>query len=349
MHVPSTFLASAPEPADSTSASDWRFRLLASSAALNTKHMPAKSWRRAWLKARWMSRLFGRISEPSTADRGVASWIGSLAVTRASLSATPESVAGRTILDIFGPTSLASLKRRSRASVFSRTCRDTFLWGSERSQRTLSEWTLKLRRDCTRRRKLAHRTTASDSSSWPTPGTDDSTSAFPRQSRIETNRKTEYLSRTVLMWPTPTQRDGDSRGPTKPESTRWKRKAAYGAVNAAGMLSDDLNSAAAMWSTPRGSDGEKGGPNQSFGAGGVPLATQAANCLPSLPAPPTSDAGGKSSQPTRRLNPRFVEWLQGWPIGWGDCDWPATGLSRYRRLMRSCLCGLVSSVRTEAA
>lgn len=30
--------------------------------------------------------------------------------------------------------------------------------------------------------------------------------------------------------------------------------------------------------------------------------------------------GEKSSGKTRALNPRFVEWLMGWPIGWTDCD-----------------------------
>nr|WP_313014575.1 hypothetical protein [Brevundimonas sp.] len=37
-----------------------------------------------------------------------------------------------------------------------------------------------------------------------------------------------------------------------------------------------LNHAIATWSTPRATDGEKGGPNQSFGAGGTPLPSQAA-------------------------------------------------------------------------
>lgn len=34
---------------------------------------------------------------------------------------------------------------------------------------------------------------------------------------------------------------------------------------------------------------------------------------------PTSTDGAKSSKSTRVLNPRFVEWLMGWPIGWTDC------------------------------
>ena len=75
----------------------------------------------------------------------------------------------------------------------------------------------------------------------------------------------------------------------------------------------------ALWSTARASDGEKGGPNQSFGAGGEPLATQAI-LHSSLLAPPTCADGAPSSTSTPasrlQLNPDFVEWLMGWPRGW---------------------------------
>lgn len=43
-----------------------------------------------------------------------------------------------------------------------------------------------------------------------------------------------------------------------------------------------------------------------------------------------------------RLNPNFVEHLMGWPIGWTASAVGATALSRWTRLMRSQLCGLVS-------
>jgi len=41
------------------------------------------------------------------------------------------------------------------------------------------------------------------------------------------------------------------------------------------------------------------------------------------------------------LNPRFVEWLMGWPLGLTAFGCLATQLSRYRRRMRSALCWLV--------
>jgi hypothetical protein len=53
------------------------------------------------------------------------------------------------------------------------------------------------------------------------------------------------------------------------------------------------------------------------------LANQVVHGFPdSLPAPEIKPHGSESSPsgPTsrRRLNPRFVEWLMGFPIGWTD-------------------------------
>jgi DNA (cytosine-5)-methyltransferase 1 len=31
-------------------------------------------------------------------------------------------------------------------------------------------------------------------------------------------------------------------------------------------------------------------------------------------------SGARSLPKDRTLNPRFVEWLMGWPIAWTDCD-----------------------------
>lgn len=37
----------------------------------------------------------------------------------------------------------------------------------------------------------------------------------------------------------------------------------------------------------------------------------------------------------RTLNPRFVEWLMGWPIGWTDCDSQVTEWFLHRPLTLS--------------
>lgn len=54
--------------------------------------------------------------------------------------------------------------------------------------------------------------------------------------------------------------------------------------------------------------------------------------------------GGRS-----RLNPTFVGWLMGWPISNGPNDFVCSAMefARYRRLMHSSLCGLVSDLRVR--
>lgn len=93
----------------------------------------------------------------------------------------------------------------------------------------------------------------------------------------------------VARWATPSQRDGDPRrAPTRPDSNAWANKVARGAVNAAGMLSDDLSSSAAAWNqwpTPRSSDGPKGGPNQAGSKGDLMLPSAAAQ----WPTPTATD------------------------------------------------------------
>jgi len=42
-----------------------------------------------------------------------------------------------------------------------------------------------------------------------------------------------------------------------------------------------------------------------------------------------------------RLNPPFVEWLMGWPIGWTDFEYSGTGLSRTKRRWHSWSSALV--------
>ena len=64
------------------------------------------------------------------------------------------------------------------------------------------------------------------------------------------------------------------------------------------------------------------------------------------PDPPTQD--GETSSPTRRtLNPLFVEWMHGWPIGLTDCEQPVMGLVHWQRLMRGQLSRLVSIVSID--
>jgi hypothetical protein len=135
------------------------------------------------------------------------------------------------------------------------------------------------------------------------------------------------LTVATVQWPTPAHRDGDPRrGATSPDSQAWANKVQRGAVNAAGMLSDDLKSSASAWPTPTSSDSK----SQLSGGGAMvhrlntrtqaPSLPQVVTHSPSLPqAQPTPD--GLPSSPTtpnspRHLNPLFGAWLMGWPSTW---------------------------------
>jgi hypothetical protein len=99
----------------------------------------------------------------------------------------------------------------------------------------------------------------------------------------------------------------------------------------------DLQAATERWPTATSTDSRSSsGRNPDWGH--RETLTDAARSFPQ--GQPTSTPGEPSSSATRRLNPCFVEWLMGWPIGWTDCDSPATEWSLYRQRMRSALLAL---------
>lgn len=170
---------SAPVVQAWTSASDWPFQALARSAGLNGKRSRPASFYAAWKRANWMKRLVSRICDPSTANRGVASWIASLRASRASRTLSPASDLDEMMSATCGPTFRALSARFGQASCVSKTCREYSLFteasSSVRSAQTLKEWVSRLRLASSRRRKLARRTKGNESSysAWPTPKSRD--------------------------------------------------------------------------------------------------------------------------------------------------------------------------------
>ena len=388
IHVPSTCCPSAPAAADSISPSAWRSQLLASSAALNTKHTAAKSWLRAWKRKSWMKRLFGRICEPSTASLGVESWIASLAATRASHSPTPASEPGRTILATCGRQLLESLARLNRICAFSRTSPATCLWGPIPYSDRLSQWATRLRPACLQRRKSAQATGASDCSFWQAvkaPGGGDRSRSgdrkdelllggqasmwhtmhgfgnfdktgkrgggcelgqeaamwiTPRTANVRGSKQrleegsNESIESQAAMWATPQGANAD-QGPKCKENylkakdkhhapitltdqmAMWQTPAQHQfskrrQVGQAEREEPLLPAQAEMWPTAGGHE-HKG--TNKLGQRRGQLDEAAEQKFPSSrQAPPTSNAGKRSSKSTRRLNPRFVEWLMGWPL-----------------------------------
>ena len=210
IYVPRGSCPSAPELGSSIPASAWRSQLLASSAALSTKHTPPTSWLRAWKMKPWMRRLFGRIFDPSTAERGVALWMASLEDTRASRSVRPGNVVEKQTSGTSGPSSGKTSPGFARPGASLKTSADTSTLDSQRSTETFEGLVTELKQDFSARRKSARATRERDSSSsqWQTPATD----AFRCRGG---DRKDEMgLDQEARSWSTPTA-SGEERGPAR--------------------------------------------------------------------------------------------------------------------------------------
>lgn len=139
------------------------------------------------------------------------------------------------------------------------------------------------------------RTDETDAGLWPTATTQDNPQVRGQGKTIGTNRGTT-LGGAVRMWPTP---DASDRGPRSADlvvnqSTVQRRDSGQ-------KRGIDLQTAAKMWPTPAERD-YKG----MSGKGRQERRNHPQDTLPNA-------AGGS-------LNPQFVEWLMGYPVGYTDLN-----------------------------
>lgn len=334
IYVP-TSSRSVPVAEASTSALSWQCQAFARSVTWRGKPLPSPTWSKRFSKVSWLKRLYGLMSEPSTASHGVGSWMASLAASRASHTLSQVGSGAVSTIATSGPRPDASSLRRDRGSSSLKTlaaCSRRGLTTSLEQKgygETYADWVSRLRQDSSARRKSALRMRGSgfSSSAWPTPVAND-----------DNKTPESHLAMKARM-------------PGGPRNTITS-----------------LNVLVQTWSTPRSSDGEKGGPNQQFGVGGIPLPAQASQWATprsteggqwqyanrqqtkktltlsgqaqvfSLPDQQTSIDGETSSPERRSLNPRFVAWLMGWPpIASTGFGFSATEWCHYRQAMRSAL------------
>ena len=303
-----TSSASAPASADSTSASSWQCQSLARSAWWRGKPFASLTWSARCKRLGWLRALCGAMSPPSTADRGVAAWISSLAAIPASRSAVPASDLAPPTSDISGLTSGASSERQMLLSFSSRTSEDTSLKDSEKFWATSQPMGSMRNGVFSKRPKWEPRTNGRDSSS----------------SRGESK-----------LWPTPAAsvaNDGES--PTTWLARAEQLKAKHQNGNGAGM---PLTVASAMWCTPTTRDWKDTSGmtyTRKDGRSRVDLLPRQVFYAHSHQDQTTSRDGGDGSE-TVVLNPPFVEALMGLPIGWTDFGLSATVSSQSKRLWLS--------------
>lgn len=281
--------------------STWELNSQASAAESSLtwrgKPTPVKSWLRAWKKATWLQRLFGRMCPPSMDAHFGAWWAASLAASRAKTSASPERK----------PESPAN-EAGSGSSFDESSPKFNLDWSSLRMSLGSGRQALK-----------------------------SSSRTLPRSGSMRSGVLSErpMLERLTIatdssFWPTATVGDHHGSG----SHGYGKVSASTGKSRSEGVTLTDA--AVRLWQIPRATDGDKGGPNQTLkGQRMWPTAaahdakdtgakTEYERKSPGLTATghllQMQMSGARSLPKDRTLNPRFVEWLMGWPIAWTDCD-----------------------------
>ena len=239
---------------------------------------------------------FGMTFAPLTANHGEAllTWFleGFPARIFPLLAVVPVSVAS-------GPGSGKSLRgsfaKFDRATSSWKTRQLSLLGGSIPFSGTWPRWGTMRNGECWERQTWERRTKGTGSGLLPTPLSTCGTHGGPNQ-RDSSGRP--GLQMAAMMWPTPNVPNGGRRVPDNAKINGGNTPTAY--LNGKKMQVG-LEQAVKWWPTPTKSDG-CGGPGCSGREGGENLRTA---------------AGGQ-------LNPTWVEWLMGWPLGWTDLQPLAT-------------------------
>lgn len=186
------------------------------------KPSPRPLWWRGWRHRPWIMRLYGTISQPSTAARGAARWISSLPGSPASPSASPDSAKASRTNDGSGPTWLGSLARWDQRSRSWRTSQGSLLPGLDTFSGRWPRWGSMRNGAVSARPKSTHRTYGNDCSSWPTPRGSDGGHGGPNQ---RGSKGDLMLPSAAAQWPTPCARDYRSPGDADRGKTRLNYEA----------------------------------------------------------------------------------------------------------------------------
>ena len=366
IYLPSEFYPSAQELAESSLDLNSQSQLLEQFVMSRSKPLRAKSWLAAWKKKDWTSRLFGRILKPSMANLGVENWIASLADIPASRLVLLEKNLEKTTQDISGQTSNDSSKKSNHRSASLKMCPTIYELDLKKSQMTYDNWVTKLRQACLRRRKLVLLTKEKDFLSWPTVIVSDhlcnETETPQRWKERAQEKKMEGINlhkplRIVAQeaWPTVVSADASMGAIISPNdiyketSTGSLRKINKNGKDGSLGLARTvkmMNSQQQNWPTPRAQ--EPGSTSENYGKGlkntaenwATPTtrdwkdtanANVPVNSLLGRQAPQIMK-DGTESQAT--LNPRFTEWLMGWPVGWTEFELAETEWCLWLQRMR---------------
>jgi hypothetical protein len=270
-------------------------------------------------------------------------------------------VVARPTLDIFGPTCSESFTIYDHASRSWKTYQDIFHWGSDEFSETWPNAGTMRNGKCFRRPELEPHTLDAGFSYWPTPCV---AAEAPNMGSNKVNGPRSLMQVAREMWPTPRS---PKRGADPSKLIRENRKRPSDLETAVSMwptirasdaerggrgdliqaIRGNQNKHFRMWPTPRA--GERGQYQRDRGQKGKerPTLTGAVKMWPTpqardhFPAhnaeyvqKKKAEGHGMSNLNDKvggQLNPTWVEWLMGFPLGWTVLNASETPSSRTSR------------------
>ncbi len=262
-----------------------------------------------WKKDSWMSHLFGTILRPSLTENFTDWWTSSLQDTLANRSLPQESEQERKTQDTCGLGSQTEFGFSDQECASLRMSRDTSRWDSPASSATWKSWVTRCRGEYSLRVKLAHLTSGSGSSSWPTSNARDWKDGDQQcnQRAIDAGHQIT-LGRAVTCWPTPQTSDTNGAASSdRPAHRKQLRDVEHGLGLPAPANHSTDGSRQESWGTPR-----------SCSAMAATISQEAVENTEkryqsNLETQMVTRAGAGAGA---KLNPRWVETLMGLPIGW---------------------------------
>lgn len=243
---------------------------------------------------------FGMTFAPLTDDRGAELLTWFREASRARTSAQQEKAQGSTASEAGFGEKWRELSVRydpDTSSWKTHRC----LWDEDLSacSLTLPKWGLMRNGVLLERMTLALPTAANDAGLWPTPKANDA----EKRGNFDVTNPRNGLPAAAKAWPTPTASLGTKGGRITPRKSRE-----------GGTLIEAM-SARQNWPTPVCSMSKGSSPNALTRKDGQDRSNDRLDH-----AVMASDGG--------QLNPTWVEWLMGWPLGWTDLKPLATDRCR---------------------
>ena len=267
------------------------------------KPMRPPTLSKRWRKGGFITRLYGMTLEPSTANLGVERWISSLEVSHVSPSQVLENNWGTKTPDTYGLSLNGSLAKCDQDSYSLRTSQVSLDGSFLQFSSTLPNWGIMLHGVLWRLPKWARPTEGKDGSclpSVPTPSTQGNVSI---RGQYDKNTGTT-LGGYARMFPTPTV--AHLRNHNEPIESYLKRVNDYKEGKTKGKPGISLGVHARMFPTP--TTGE-----EKYRLQGN---TQASKCLAAMARKGELTDGEEVLTHGGKLNPEWVAWLMGLPIGW---------------------------------